>query len=129
MIQNTSTLTNKTLTIVGQGAATTVIEPEFSPSGWSWGDRIIEIAGASTTVVLQNLAIEWGAARDGGGVNILNKATVTLTGVALVNNFAFGGGGIRVGGGATLTVTGGTFTGDCADEEGGVIYNLGMQNS
>ena len=65
MIDNSSSLPNKTLTIVGQGEANTIIEPGLA----NWNNRVFEVVGtsqANVTVVFLNLSIEGGNATDGG---------------------------------------------------------------
>ena len=61
VIQNTSGLTNKTLTIVGEGSANTVIDPGVL----NWADRLFEVVG--TTVLFQDPGRSAGGnARNGG---------------------------------------------------------------
>ncbi len=79
LIQNTSSLANKTLTIVGQGPSSTIIEG--SPG---WKDRVIAVVGTSsvgTTVAFQDLAIEHGHAEGGG----ILGGTAALGGGVLVD--------------------------------------------
>ena len=93
MIQNTSSLPNKTLTIVGQGdgASGTIIQPGTSP----WQDRIFEVVattGSNISVVFQDLAIAGGNATNGGilggtaalgGGLLIDGGTVSMTRVAV----------------------------------------------
>ncbi len=98
VIQNNSSLPNKTLTIVGQGETSTIIEPGLA----LWSDRIFEVVGtsqANVTVVFQDLAIEGGNATGGGilggkaalgGGLLIDGGTVEMTHVALTKNRAQG---------------------------------------
>ena len=64
LITNSSSLPGKTLTITGNGPAGSIIATDFN-----WHDRVFEIAGSSSkalSLVLQNLAIEGGNARNSG---------------------------------------------------------------
>ena len=65
LIENTSGLPSKTLSIMGAGESNTVIQPGVFP----WQDRLFEIVNtgsASLSVVFQNLAIKGGNATGGG---------------------------------------------------------------
>ena len=63
LIQNTSGLPDKTLTIIGQGPGQTLID---SPGPAAWQDRIFEVAANAGTVTFQDLTIQEGTATDGG---------------------------------------------------------------
>jgi hypothetical protein len=103
VIQNSSSLPSKTLTIVGDGSTNSFIKPGTR----SWNDRLFEILGtnaAATNVVFQDLTIEGGRARNGGvfggttalgGGLLINGANVTLQGVALADNEALGAPGAQ----------------------------------
>jgi hypothetical protein len=82
VITNSTLLRTKSLTITGQGEASSVIGSAFN-----WRDRIFEIVGSAThsqVVTLQDLAIEGGDAQGGG---ILGGSTA-LGGGVLVDNAA-----------------------------------------
>ncbi len=103
VIQNTSGLSNKTLTIAGQGDAAggTIIQPGTSP----WQDRDFEVlgtTGSKISVVFQDLAIAGGDATGGGvlggkaalgGGLLIDGGTVEMTKVAVRNNQAKGADG------------------------------------
>jgi hypothetical protein len=107
VINNPSSLPGKTLTITGQGQASTIIGSVFN-----WQDRIFEIEGAvgkAVDVVFQNLTIEGGNADNGGALGgnaalggglLIEDATVTITDVTLEKNKAqgaYGASGATVG--------------------------------
>ena len=134
VIQDSSTLPAKTLTIVGQGETNSIIKPGNS----SWTDRIFEVIGtsqANVTVVFEDLAIEGGyatgggtlggAAALGGGV-LIDGGTVRMTQVAVSNNEAVGAIGAAGKAGAlgksgAAGVAGGN-GGNGDDARGGGIY-------
>ena len=109
VIQNSSSLPSKTLTIVGQGdgANGTIIQPGTS----AWQDRIFEVVGTTgsdISVVFQDLAIEGGNATDGGilggtaalgGGLLIDGGTVSLTHVAVQGDQADGAAGAAARGG------------------------------
>jgi hypothetical protein len=127
-IQNTSSLPSKTLTIIGQGQANTIIAPRLS----TWQDRIFEIvgtSGAGVSVVFENLSIAGGNARDGGvlggsaalgGGLLIDDADVTLANVTLKNNQALGAAGATGAVGAYGKP--GSAGGNGDDAQGGAIY-------
>jgi hypothetical protein len=98
VIDNNSSLPNKTLTIVGQGETSTIIEPGLT----LWSDRVFEVVGtsqANVTVVFQSLSVEGGNATGGGilggtaalgGALLIDGGTVEMTHVALTKNQAQG---------------------------------------
>jgi hypothetical protein len=98
VIQNTSALPSKTLTIIGAGEASTVIQPEFFP----WQDRLFEIVApnlSSLSVTFENLTLKGGNATGGGilggnaalgGAVLIDGGTVAMTSVAISNNVAQG---------------------------------------
>ena len=127
LIDNSSSLPGKTLTIIGQGSTSTVIGSVFN-----WQSRIFEIdsgAGKSLNVLFQDLAIEGGNAQNGGilgGVNalggalLIDDATVTLADVVLSKNKAQGTYGL--GGAAVAPGQPGTQGGTGHNAKGGAIY-------
>ena len=91
-LANLSSLPSKSITLVGQGAANTVIEPGPQP----WFDRILTIDGqAGLTAVLQDLTItggnlqvaSTGTAAQGGGV-LIDGGQVTMSNAAVTGNQA-----------------------------------------
>jgi hypothetical protein len=129
-IQNTSSLPSKTLTITGQGQSTSIIG-----SINNWGDRIFEIVGSSShalNVILQDLTIEGGDAKNGGvlggtkslgGGLLVDDANVTLINDAVQNNQAIGAPGAAGKAGAMGAAGGAGGGGDAA--AGGGIYLAG----
>jgi hypothetical protein len=107
-----------TLTIMGDGAATTSIERAASAPSF----RFLRVA-ATGTLTLQGLTLRGGGGNDvlsGGG--IVNLGTLTLTSCTLTDNTATQGGGIINSGTATLTNC--TLTGNTAKAlDGGGIVN------
>jgi hypothetical protein len=128
LITNSSSLAGKTLTIAGQGPASSIIASSFD-----WTNRIFEIAGASgkaVSVVLQNLAIEGGHAENGGALGgnaalggglLIEGAAVTLKNVLVENNSAQGANGGSGAAGHTGAGAGG-LGGDGWAANGGAIY-------
>ena len=98
VIENSSSLPSKTLTITGEGSTNSVIE-----SAYGWMDRIFQIEGSATqavNVTLQNLTIQGGNAQNGGvlggddalgGGLLIDDATVTLVNDVIQDNQAQGG--------------------------------------
>ena len=70
LVDNSSSLKSKTLTIVGQGETSSVINAGST-------SRVFEIVGTNSglSVVLQGLAIEGGRATDNGGLNVAGTGT------------------------------------------------------
>ena len=66
VIQNSSSLAAKTLTIVGQGETSSIIEPGTYPSWTTGSSRSSGRARRTMTVVFQGLTIEGGNATGGG---------------------------------------------------------------
>jgi len=127
LINNSSSLPGKTLTIAGQGAANSIVG-----SGYEWTDRIFEITGSnlsSVSVVFQNLTIEGGNAENSGAVGgtaalggglLIEDAAVTLQDVVVQNNLAHGYHGST--GAAGQTGAAGATGGDGRNAKGGAIY-------
>jgi hypothetical protein len=127
VIENTSSLSSKTLTIIGQGESSSIIGSIFN-----WSDRIFEIVGSggqSLNVTLQGLTIEGGNALNGGvlgGTNalggglLIDDANVTLANDAVQNNQAQGAIGAAGAPGAIGAKGGNGGTGTNAS--GGGIY-------
>ncbi len=98
LIENSSSLKSKTLTIMGQGEASSVINAGAN-------SRVFETVGTSSglSVVLQGLTIEGGRATDNGGLNLAGAAlgggllidggNVALSSVAVIDNAASGAAG------------------------------------
>ncbi len=100
VIEDASTsVGSKTLTIIGQGANQTIIEPSTAQG---FGSRVFEIisqSGATMTVIFKDLTIAGGYAGDGGvlggqtalgGGLLIDGGMVSMTNVDLVNNEAVG---------------------------------------
>ena len=127
VVENSSTLPSKTLTITGQGETSSVIGSAFN-----WHDRIFEIEGSGGTslnVTMQNLTIQGGSAQNGGvlggdtalgGGLLLDDANVTLANVLVQNNQAQGAAGSAGAAGAPGAA--GATGGDGKNASGGGIY-------
>ncbi len=106
------------VTIVGEGAATTVIDAAGL-------DRVFHVLGGAS-LELQGVTIRGGVvtgSNDGGGIN--NLGTTTLTDVVVTaNTSADDGGGINNAGQLTLTRT--TVSANVASRTGGGIRNTGL---
>ena len=97
VVQNSSTLSNKAISIVGQGATTSVITANQT-------SRVFDIVDTSAThtlsVLFQNLSIEGGRATDDAGLNlpqtvvggglVIDGGDVTMSNVAVKSNKAAG---------------------------------------
>ena len=130
VIQNSTSLPSKTLTIVGQGdgANSTIIQPGTS----AWQDRIFEVVGttgSNISVVFQDLAIAGGIATNGGilggtaalgGGLLIDGGTVSLTHVAVQGDQADGAAGAAGGAGGKGQAPGDGGAGKPA--RGGGIY-------
>jgi hypothetical protein len=113
---------SKSLTIVGSGAATTIING-------GRGSRTV-VAISTTVVTLSGFTIQYGLASLGGGIN--NGGTLTINKCTLSQNRAFhSASGVGYGGGiynnGTLTINNSTLSGNRADKSGGGIYNNGAR--
>ena len=127
VVENSSTLPSKTLTITGQGETSSVIGSAFN-----WHDRIFEIEGSNGTslnVTLQNLTIQGGSAQNGGALGgdgalggglLLDDANVTLANVLVQNNQAQGAAGSAGAAGAPGAE--GAVGGHGKNASGGGIY-------
>src|SRR5262249_2696745 len=114
------------ITIVGNGVAVTVIQPDTSVVT---PFRLLPVA-ANGTVVLSNLGMSNGNAGSGNGGAIDNFGNLTLTNCNLFGNAAVDGGAVADEAGASLGVTGCTFSGNHSSDTnaprgGGAIWNLG----
>ncbi len=86
----------KDVTIIGAGAATTIIDAADI-------DRVFDVHNG--TVMIQDLTMLDGdaGAENGGGIRIFNGATTDLVSVDIISNMAVSGGGIHSAGSLTLT--------------------------
>ena len=100
------------LTIIGEGARTTIIDGGDI-------DRVFDIIGAST---ISAVTVQNGKGNSGGGIR--NRGTLTLTNSTVSGNEAStSGGGIFNSG--TLELTTSTISGNEASTSGGGIFNSG----
>ncbi|MGP0064912.1 MAG: hypothetical protein ACLQGP_15100, partial [Isosphaeraceae bacterium] len=134
LIEDTATgIPSKTFTIVGQGAGSTIIEPELDSGFNSRVFEVVSKSGATVTVYLKDLTIAGGYAGNGGIVGgnaalggglLVDGGTVSLTNVDMVDNVAEGAAGAAGGKGRKGGGVGGTGgTGDAA--KGGAFYLAG----
>jgi hypothetical protein len=125
-------LVDKSLTLQGEGAASTIVQAAASHSAAT--DRVFMIP-RGVTVTLQGLTIRYGrtpAGRNGRtpadnfGGGLYNGGTLTLTHSAVSGNSVTGtgtGGGIETDGPLTLTAS--TISGNSAPHsDGGGIYSI-----
>ncbi len=127
LIENTSSLSNKIMTIVGAGETSTIIG-----AAATWQNRILQITGSSghaLSVTLENLTIERGIAHDGGllggqnalgGGLLISGAAVTLSNVTMQDNQAQGPAGAAGAGGKPGLA--GKAGGNAEGASGGAIY-------
>jgi hypothetical protein len=109
---------NKSLTLQGERAATTIVQAAASKGTAT--DRVFTIA-SGITVTLRALTIRNGHADRGGG--LYNEGTLTLTHSTVRHNAARYGGGLYNGYGSRLTLTASTVSGNSAEESGGGFFN------
>jgi hypothetical protein len=108
---------DKSLTLQGERAATTIVQAAASQSAAT--DRVFTIP-SGVTVTLQALTIRYGhTAGSGGGVS--NAGTLLLTDSTIRGNKARIGGGLSNHG--TLLLTDSTVSGNTARYYGGGVYN------
>jgi len=127
VIENSSSLPSKTLTITGQGETASIIGSVFN-----WHDRIFEVQGSggqSLNVILQDMTIEGGNAQNGGvlggaialgGGLLIDDANVTLTNDVVQNNNAQGAPGAAGAAGAIGAA--GAAGANATNASGGGIY-------
>jgi hypothetical protein len=112
---------NKSLTLQGEGAGTTMVQAATTPG--KARDRVFTI-GSGVTVTIRDLTIRYGMARSyPGGGGLYNAGTLTLTDCTIRNNGATYGGGLYNAG--TLTLTNSTVHDNGATYYGGGLYSYG----
>jgi hypothetical protein len=102
----------RSLTIDGAGAQLTGVSGGFSGSVFTVDDH----------ATLADLSIGNGSASDGGGVDVLDTASVALVRDSVAFSSAIFGGGVFVEGGGSLRVTDSAIFSNQAGFEGGGIY-------
>jgi hypothetical protein len=111
------TTVNKSLTLQGAGAASTIVQATATPG--IAPDRVFHII-RGVTVTIQQLTIRHGSARSGGG--LWNQGTLTLTNsVVSSNSSSFEGGGLFNEG--TLTLTNSMVSSNSSSSGGGGLFN------
>jgi hypothetical protein len=114
-------LVDKSLTLQGEDAATTIVQAAATRATAS--DRVFTIPNG-ITVTLQDLTIRYGHVSSYGyGGGLVNDGTLTLTHSTVHGNTAAYGGGLYNAG--TLTLTHSTVRGNTAAYEAGGLYNAG----
>jgi hypothetical protein len=109
-------LVDKSVTLQGEDAATTIVQAAASRSEAT--DRVFTIA-SGVTVTLQDLTIRHGRTPDDSGGGLVNHGTLTLTHSTVSGNAAgHSGGGLSNHG--TLTLTQSTVRGNTASYGGGL---------
>ena len=108
---------NGDLTIIGAGAATTIVDGNALDRVFEFRFGIVEISG---------LTIRNGSANLGSGI-LIQQSTLTLNSSTVSSNSAtgFGGKGGGIGNGRTMTITNSTISGNSATGLGGGILNGG----
>jgi hypothetical protein len=112
---------NKSLTLQGEGAATTIVQGAASRGTAPQGVFVIH---PGVTVTIQALTIRYGTAwheegpYQGGGVE--NAGTLTLINTAVRDNDAYNGGGLANLSNGILTVINSTISGNAAAGGGGI---------
>lgn len=111
---------NGNLTIIGAGAATTIIDG----NGGVTGDRVFEVRLGNVTIT--GVTIQNGNPGSGAiGGAIYNMSTLTITDSIIAGNSAGNGGAIYNDDPGTLTLINSTVTGNTATLGHGAIYNRG----
>ncbi len=112
----------KSLTILGSGAPTTIID------GGRRGTVVAISRGTHTHATISKMTIQGGYVPVGGGIN--NGGTLTINQCTVSGNTAFhtefgGGAGGGIANEGTLLINESTINGNSVDEDGGGITNLG----
>ncbi len=112
------------ISIVGAGAANTVIQAGASPG--SGIDRIFDVLFASNTVSISGVTLRYGRATgvfpSANGGAIFNRGSLTLTGTYITNNTASNtGGAIYNIGSGTLNLLNSTVSANAAVNDSGAI--------
>ena len=100
------------LTIVGAGAAATIIES-------NGGDRVVEVR-PDTTVTIRNVTIRNGTVSAANGAGILNNGTLTLSESVVSGNRSQDGRGGGISNAGALTLNNSTVSGNAAHSGGGI---------
>ncbi len=118
---------SKTITIIGAGAANTVISGGWSGGTATNGVRVFSISGATTVVTLDGLTVTKGriSGNDGGGIYVAS-GTINVSNSTISGNKASHGGGIF--GYGTINVSNSTISGNTVSNDGGGIYGWGTIN-
>jgi hypothetical protein len=111
---------NKSLTLQGEAAATTIVQGAASQG--TAPDRVFTIA-SGVTATLQDLTIRYGRTTGSGG-GLANFGTLTLTHSTIRLNTSPDGGGLYNRG--TLTLTNSTVSGNTAAFAGGLYNSYGI---
>lgn len=118
IFSNTNTINiNKSLTLIGTGQTTTIINGNNN-------SRVINIADGNITI--DNLTIQNGNAGrgNGGGINYIGTGTLNVIDSAIYNNTANQGGGISLSSGR-LNITNSIISNNISIVNGGGINNNG----
>jgi hypothetical protein len=114
----------KSLTIVGSGAATTIID------GSSAG-RVIAINASSASIAISGFTIRNGRSFFGGG--IFNAGRLTVSNTTVSGNIGRGGGsagmGAGIGNAGTVTITRSTISGNTVSGPFGAGFGGGLGNT
>ncbi|MEO3924804.1 right-handed parallel beta-helix repeat-containing protein [Micromonosporaceae bacterium B7E4] len=117
------------LTIVGAGAATTIVDggqpPAGSPVQRRGLDRLLEIHDTAGNVTVSGLTLREGYdVERGGAVANLSPGVLRLQGVSVLDSYAgVSGGGIDIDGEGRVELAGSTVKGNATGGDGGGIAN------
>ncbi|AFY68479.1 polymorphic outer membrane protein [Thalassoporum mexicanum PCC 7367] len=118
-----SVVANANITIETDGAAQATIDAAGL-------DRVFDVRNGDATVNFIGLTITGGdVAARGGGVRLVNNATLNVTDSTVTGNTAGDGGGIGGRNGNIITITNSEISGNTADDGGGIyVYDTSGMN-
>ena len=108
---------NKSVSLIGAGPATTILDAEEK------GTVVSATGVISSSTTISGFTIKNGNATNGGGIYCSATASPLITGNKIINNSATNGGGVYVSDGSTVTITNCLIAGNLATNGAG-IYEL-----
>ncbi|MEI8085040.1 MAG: LamG-like jellyroll fold domain-containing protein [Paludibacter sp.] len=112
--QNTVNITNKSLSIIGQGAGLTIIQPNAAPAT-AVNQRVFNISNSTYSEqnnhVFENVTVRNGTWWNGGAGIYANNTTLKIKDCAITSNYTTmsSGGGVGDGGGGVYASTSNLF--------------------